>query len=70
MVIKSQCFFLSCRSPRLLLLDDLGLLERLLQELGNAGADLLDLLDEILRVVGEELGSGSELVLDLLSLMG
>lgn len=52
----------------LLLLDNLGLLHSLLQELGDAGADRLDLLDHILWVVGQEFSGSPKLVLELLAL--
>ena len=45
-------------------LDNLGLLQCLLQQLCDAGADRLDLLDQVLGVSRQELGSGLELVLE------
>lgn len=51
-----------------LLLNDVGLLHSLLQELGNRRADGLDLLDEVLGVSGQEFSGRLELLIHLLGL--
>jgi hypothetical protein len=54
--------------PVALVVDEFGLLHRLLEELGDGRADLLDLLDEILGFSRDELCCSSKFLLDLLGL--
>ena len=59
-LVPSPLSLMRCSLP----LDNLGLLQCLLQQLGDAGADRLDLLDQVLGVSRQKLGSGLELVLE------
>jgi hypothetical protein len=54
--------------PVALVVDEFGLLHRLLEELGDGGAELLDLVDQILGFSRDELCCSSKLLLDLLGL--